>query len=176
MSNTTAERPIQELIKDWLNGSLSKPLLLVGEQGCGKTTLVQTIASLGVQFHQPGVIYLNLDNLTGLHLRLPLKDEMIAECLARGYYDEFPLEEYRERIKVETLVIVDGIERALAQLTPHDGEVLAREVMRFVRPNAMNPLMITCRPETLPVFQNIEKTKLIFMPRNDALIATIKAA
>jgi ABC-type multidrug transport system ATPase subunit len=175
MEFNAPEQPLIDLVFKWLNGSLSKPMLLIGEEDSGKTTFVQTLVSKGTSLHAPGNIYLNLHNLTGLHHRLPSREEMITECLLRCYFDEFTYKDYCEHVKADALVIVDGIEKALAQLTPYDGEVLVREVLRFVRP-LTGPLLITCRPETLAAFPSLGETYKVYMPRLASDITATKAA
>jgi hypothetical protein len=175
------QRPLNDIVKDWLNGDRAKAFLLFGEKGSGKSVFTQVLVRDALEVHPSGIIRLDLHNLTGLHHRLPTMKEMVSECLARGFdgEHEFSYGDYRQMLAMGALVIVDGIEKALEQLTPYDGEVLVREVFRFVSADSREPLMITCRPETMaafPFIANPNRVSRVELPRYDSHKAVDKAA
>lgn len=144
-------RTIRETLRAWFTDrSNGKAFVLVGAKDYGKTVLCQRLVTEVPELLGAAVVLLDLRNLTELHHRVPTRKEMVSECLARGYYDSFTYHDYQKLLERDrVLVMVDGVESAMEQLTAKDREVFMREVFRLAPSGDFRRLLITCRPETL---------------------------
>ncbi|GGJ56133.1 pentapeptide repeat-containing protein [Deinococcus roseus] len=134
---------VQERLQKWANADRAQPLFaLLGEYGMGKTISVQHLArTLQKEAQQDPAkripLLFDLRHLTGLHLRVPTLQDVLKECMARGWDPRGDGEPYtpgmvEEWIAQGAVVIFDGLDEALVKMNGREGQAFTRNLLSLV--------------------------------------------
>ena len=135
--------PVMDHLLDWIEAPDTPPLFArLGEYGMGKTVTCQRLARTldarrGEDPTRPLALYFDLRHVTGLERRVPVPDEIVEECIARGWEDRGPAGGYRMTdvnrwIGQGAVVIFDGLDEVLNRLTEADGQAITHELLRLL--------------------------------------------
>jgi len=137
---------------------------LLGELGMGKTTTAKEFArrlwdSRGKADKVPMAIFLDLRLVGDAATSDPDLDEIVGRILKRdwkgGPHSRPPRpDEIYQLVEDGALVILDGLDEVLVHLTPSQGQLFTRQLLRIVPPSAKHGrLLITCRTHFFRTFQ-----------------------
>jgi nucleoside phosphorylase len=133
-----------EYLLQWIDEPGSPPLFaLLGEYGMGKTVTCQRLAEILERRRRedptrPLPLYFDLRHVTGLDRRVPKLQEIIEECMARGWLESsdtlaLNLENFFRWVEQGAVIIFDGLDEVLVKLKEADGQVFTNEVLRLPR-------------------------------------------
>lgn len=134
---------------------------LLGEYGMGKTTTCRMLTRHLIERRKfepagPMPVYLDLRHITGLERGVPTLDEVLQECVRRGWYGgprtpALSADDIVELWGEGALVIFDGLDEVLVHLSEKDGQAFTRELLKL-RPQrdqdgktSGGKLLVACR-------------------------------
>jgi nucleoside phosphorylase/uncharacterized protein YjbI with pentapeptide repeats len=131
-----------EHLTTWVGNAGGKRLFaLLGEYGMGKTVTCQRLVSeldraRETDFRILKPIYFDLRKLTQLRDRVPKLDEVLRECIDRGWdraarHQPTPAQ-IHQLVNQGALIVFDGLDEALVHLTEADGQQFTRELLRIL--------------------------------------------
>jgi WD40 repeat protein/uncharacterized protein YjbI with pentapeptide repeats len=152
-------------LNEWLLDSKAPPYCaLFGELGMGKTTTAKEFARCLWERRNrgenvPRSIFLDLRDVGDFATKDPDLDEILTRILKRGWkggpFSHPPeLKSIYQLVQEGALVIFDGLDEVLVHLTPSQGQLFTRQLLRMVPPNAKRGrLLITCRTHYFRTFK-----------------------
>ena len=144
-------------LREWLMGAAQPPYCaLLGELGMGKTTTVKELSrQLGAEraagAEVPQAIYLDLRFVRDLAVKEPDLDAILEQILRLSWKGggkaRVPsVNEIHDAVAHGALIIFDGLDEVLGNLTETQGQMFTRQLYRALPPDApKGKLLITCR-------------------------------
>lgn len=133
---------VMDYLLEWADDPAARQLFaLLGEYGMGKTVTCQRLVEIldarcKADPARPVPLYFDLRHVTGLDRRVPTLDQIVEECMARGWLDpdrkKYGFEDVSRWIGRGAVVIFDGLDEVLVKLKEADGQVFTRELLRLL--------------------------------------------